>query len=241
MGSRLRKSALVGLAALLAASPAVAGPPYITDDPEPTGLGKWEVYAFGDGSIDHGDYDGVAGLDLNYGAAPDVQLTATLPMDVTSAARPHAAFGDAEVAVKYRFLHDERRGLSLAVFPRLIMPTSGHGEASFLLPVWGQLDRGNWSLFGGGGYAVRGGAGSRNSWIEGVALTRNLSDKLNLGVELAHEGAESRDGHGVTTAGLGMILALGGPVSLLVSGGPEFEDGTGHRSVHAYAALGFDF
>ena len=32
--------------ALAAAGPAWAGPPFVTDDPEPTDLGHWEIYDF---------------------------------------------------------------------------------------------------------------------------------------------------------------------------------------------------
>ena len=36
------------IAALLLAVPTVAwaGPPFVTDDPEPTDLHKWEIYSF---------------------------------------------------------------------------------------------------------------------------------------------------------------------------------------------------
>ena len=32
---------------------ALAGPPFITDDPEPVDPGHWEVYAFSAGAVDH--------------------------------------------------------------------------------------------------------------------------------------------------------------------------------------------
>ena len=67
------------------------------------------------------NYEGVAGVDLNYGPVADVQLTATLPLDVTSAARPRVARGEVEVGVKWRFLEDKKRGLSLAMFPRALL------------------------------------------------------------------------------------------------------------------------
>ena len=34
---------LITLAALALAAPASAGPPFITDDPQPTHLGRWEI------------------------------------------------------------------------------------------------------------------------------------------------------------------------------------------------------
>jgi hypothetical protein len=66
------------LAAALIAGPALAGPPYGTDDPLPTDLGHWEIYAFGEGARTDGMFQGSTGLDINYGALPGVQLTATL-------------------------------------------------------------------------------------------------------------------------------------------------------------------
>ncbi len=231
------------LALGLVSSSAMAGPPYITDDPAPTDLAKWEVYTFVDGSFDHGAFGGATGFDLNYGALPGLQLTATLPLDLTAGGGNglRARKGDVEVAAKFRFVNDEKSGVSIAAFPRLILPTSGEGKAAVLLPLWAEMDKGDWSVFGGGGITLRNGLDARDSWQQGLAVTRALSDKATVGVELAHEGADADGGHGVTTAGVGAVVALGGPVSLLMSAGPEFEDGTGTTSVHAYAALGFDF
>ena len=36
------------------ATPALAGPPFVTDDPEPTDLHKWEIYNFALGTIENG-------------------------------------------------------------------------------------------------------------------------------------------------------------------------------------------
>jgi hypothetical protein len=78
---------MFGAAALaVTATAAIAGPPYATDDPEPTDLGHWEIYAFAAGTRADGGYDGAAGLDLNYGPVPNVQLTATLPIGLWVAA-----------------------------------------------------------------------------------------------------------------------------------------------------------
>jgi len=51
-----------------------------TDDPEPTELHHWEIYAFGTADGRGSTIDGAAGVDLNYGPIKDVQLTATLPV-----------------------------------------------------------------------------------------------------------------------------------------------------------------
>ena len=74
-----------GLAALLVGlcpiSPALAGPPYETDDPAPTDTGHWEVYVFSSIEGRGNDVTGAAGVDLNYGPFQGVQLTATLPVE----------------------------------------------------------------------------------------------------------------------------------------------------------------
>src|SRR3954470_23185744 len=103
-----RASAWAGaFALLLASSAAHAGPPYDTDDPEPTELHHWEIYAFGAGTAFHG-VDGEAGLDLNYGPLPGIQLTATIPVDFETGADTRFGRGDLELGVKYRFLRRER-------------------------------------------------------------------------------------------------------------------------------------
>lgn len=233
----------------LAAAPAAAGPPYVTDDPEPTDLGHWEIYNFASAEGMHRDWDGAAGFDINYGAVKDVQLTATLPLAFTHEGGPggdgtRAGAGDVELGVKYRFVHDEGAGLQVAIFPRAILPTGGKrfgtGRASFLLPVWAQKDFGPWSVFGGGGYTINPGAGNRDFWQTGIAVTRDLSKRLQLGAEATWEGADAVGARSDAGLGIGGIYKLGGPFSLLVSGGPvkEHHGPTGWRG---YAALGLNF
>jgi hypothetical protein len=237
---------LAGLAALaLAAGPAMAGPPYATDDPEPTDLHGWEIYAFAQGTRSRGSFDGAAGLDLNYGAAPGVQLTATLPIDIVDEGSTRVGAGDVELGVKYRFVHDERAGLDIAIFPRLILPTASHGFGSgrvaMLLPVWAQKDMGPWSLFGGAGYTINPGAGNRDFWQEGVALTRTLSPRLSLGAEITHEGPDAAGAGSTTGFGVGAIRKLKGPFSLLVSAGPAFVHHRDGMLLNGYAALALDY
>jgi Putative MetA-pathway of phenol degradation len=226
---------------------ALAGPPYETDDPEPTDAGHWEIYAFAAGSHANGAIDGAAGLDLNYGAAPGVQLTATLPIDFARdrGGPTHSGAGDLELGVKYRFLHDGAAGVSIAIFPRIILPTArqGFGTARVrgLLPLWAQKDFGPWSLFGGAGYTINPGAGNRDFWQAGVALTRTVTPRLVLGAEITRETADAVGGRATTAFGLGLNYRLGGPFALLVSAGPAFEHHDDGAQFHIYAALAVNF
>jgi len=224
--------------------PALAGPPYDTDDPQPTDYRHWELYLFGAGARSGGAFDGSAGLDVNYGAMRDLQLTATLPLNFTRGPGAHTGIGDVELGVKYRFYHDDRGGFSIAAFPRLILPSSGKrygsGKTAMLLPLWAQKDIGKWSLFGGGGYTLNPGAGSRNYWQAAGAVTCALSSRLSVGGEVTHRGPDSVGARPTTTLGLGAIYRLKGPLSLLTSAGPSFAGHHGDR-YHVYVALGLAY
>jgi hypothetical protein len=237
----------MALAALLAPSTALAGPPFLTDDPEPTETGHWEIYGpLSEGEGKGEDFAGSVGAEINYGAAPGVQVTVGLPV-----AYAHDAGGtswgadDVAVSVKYRFYHDEKAGLSVAVFPGITLPTASKGLANdkvtAFLPVWVQKDYGLWSVFGGGGYAINPGRGNRNYWTGGIAVSRRVSSKLLFGVEVDRKGADTVDGNPSTSLGLGAILQMKAPFRLLVSGGPTFEDGGASAGFHGFVAFGLDF
>ena len=145
--------AFVLIAAL--ARPATAGPPYVSDDPEPTDYGHFEIYTFNSGTATRAGTSGATGIDLNYGAAPDLQLTATLPAGINRPAGGNTGIGlsNVELAAKYRFLHQNDFGLDVSIFPRVFLPSGsndvGNNRASLLLPIWVQKDWGNgWSAFG---------------------------------------------------------------------------------------------
>ena len=240
MKSLVRLIALAGLA-----SPALAGPPYLTDDPAPTDRGHWEIYVFAAGEGRRSIVDADTGLDLNYGAAPGVQLTATLPLSFSHTTDEgwRGGTGDAELAVKYRFFNDVDRGLSAAIFPRVILPTAAHapGEKTrLLLPIWLQKDfAGGTSLFGGGGLTINPGAGNRDFWQAGLALTHDVAKSLSVGAEITRQGADVDGGTSQTRAGIGAVAQLSDRYALLVSAGPTWAD---HRTgYNAYAALGLDF
>ena len=64
----------IAVAALGVAGFSAAGPPFLTDDPEPVELRHWEAYLFAthDVTRDTAQIEGPA-FELNVGAAPELQ------------------------------------------------------------------------------------------------------------------------------------------------------------------------
>lgn len=245
MTNRVAVRAALVLAALSAA-PASAGPPYATDDPEPTDLGKWEIYGFTAGTRYARSTDGEAGFDVNYGAAPDLQASIVGSIDYERGdGGNHAGLADLELGLKYRLFHaGEGSPLpDVAIFPQIDLPTAGRrfgpGKVSAFLPIWLEKDYGSWSLFGGGGYTINPGAGNRDFALAGLALTRSISPRLSVGGELYHRGADADDGGATTGLGLGGGYQLAPRWSVIASGGPYIEHRDSAGRYAFYVALAF--
>ena len=244
-------AAIVGVLRLVAATPVWAGPPYLSDDPQPTDPSHWETYTFVSGVRGPSGLGGEAGLDINYGEARDLQLTAVLPLAFDDASGfashgLHTGVGDVELAVKHLFLHQADGGAApdVSVFPRLFVPTGGRRFGSdhlgLLLPVWAEKDAGAWSVFGGGGYEINPGSGLRNFWQGGAAVTRNVTRRLQLGVEGYAQGDDATKGGGYATVNFGLTYKLVKHWSLLASAGPTWLSRGDHGHVF-YVSLKADY
>ncbi|MGH6871034.1 MAG: transporter [Rhizomicrobium sp.] len=238
---------LLALPALGAASPCLAGPPYVTDDPEPTDTGHYEIYAFADGTRTRDGGSGEAGIDFNYGAAADLQLTAVLPLgyDDPVTGRVAAGLGNIELAAKFKILHQDDFGWDVAVFPRLFLPAGsgrlGARHASLLLPIWVGRNWRNWDTFGGGGCTLDNGGGTKDFCTLGWALTRQVLPRLQLGAEIYHQTAEMRGGRAMTGIGAGAIYDLSDRYHLMASYGPGIQNAAATDRASWYAAMLFTF
>lgn len=241
---KLLPIALVAGAALAAAGGASAGPPYATDDPAPTDRGHWEIYGFTGGRHGSRATTGAAGLDLNYGGAKDLQLTAVIPAEFQSSGRPRWQSGDVELAAKYRVLHqDGPARIDLAVFPRIFLPTAAdrHGDrrASLLLPLWAGRDLAGWSVFGGGGYTIN--PGGRDFWQGGVAVTHAFGERLDLGLEGFRQGPDTTGAKPFSRIGLGAAYRLTEHYSLLGAISPTIENAQEAGRYGFYLSLKADY
>ena len=236
-----------GLALALLTQSAVAGPPYVSDDPEPTDTGHFEIYTFNNGTATQGGTSGEGGIDFNYGAAPNLQLTATLPEGYSRVVGQGTdlGIGNVELAAKYRFLQQDSFGLDVSVFPRIFLP-SGSGRigddfASLLVPIWIQRDfGGGWSAFGGGGCTF-----SQRRAVDfcqaGGVLTYQVLPKLQIGAEFFHQTADSGGTPETSSLGVGWRYDLNDNYHLLgyVSRGIENTNETNQLSW--YASVLFTF
>jgi hypothetical protein len=242
-----RRIVALGVLLLALARPALGGPPYVSDDPEPTDYRQFEIYLFTGGTAARGGTGGAAGLDFNYGAASDLQLTAVLPLgfDSPEDAGMATGLGNIELAAKYRFLHQDGFGWDVAVFPRLFLPSGspavGERHASLLLPIWLERDWGQWSTFGGGGCEINRGGASQNFCLMGWALTCQALPDLQIGAEIYHQTADTRGGRASTGIGAGIIYDLSDHYHLMASLGPGIQNASDTNRASWYTALLFTF
>jgi len=237
------------LIAAFAARPsaAVAGPPYITDDPEPTDYQHYEIYLLAEGERAIDGASGEGGIDFNYGALPDLQLTAVFPIgySFSNDAATQIGPGNIELAAKYRFLHQAQIGWDVAVFPRVFLPSLssrvGDNHPQFLLPLWLEKDWDGWSTFGGGGCEINRGGDAKNFCLAGWALTRQVLPELQIGAELVHQTPSTKGGRSSTGVGAGFKYDLADNYHLLGSFGPSLQNTNQTSQFSWYAAMLFTF
>lgn len=226
---------------------AVAGPPFVSDDPEPTDYGKYEIYAFSQGSEARGGVGSAFGVDFNYGALPNLQLTAVIPIAMDSPVEgPNVAgLGNIELAAKYKFLHQKDIGWDVAVFPRLFLPSGsanvGEKHFALLLPIWVGRSWHDWSTFGGGGCVINRSGASQDYCLMGWALTRRILPNLQIGAEIVHQGAASKSARASTRVGAGLIYDITENVHFLAYAGPGLQNATDTSRYAWYSSVLFTY
>ncbi len=227
--------------------PAAAGPPYVTDDPEPTEIGHFEIYAFGAGTRTIDGSGGAAGLDISYGGAPDLQLSVTVPIEYNHpTGSPFiGGLGNVELAAKYRFIHQETAGVDVAIFPRVFLPSGsshvGDQHVTFFLPLWIGRQTGRWGTFGGGGCAINRRNGSKDYCLVGWAVTYKALENLEFGAEIYHQTPDASGSRHLTGVSAGIRYDVTDTFHLVGSMGPGIQNANQMDQLSWYAALLFTF
>jgi hypothetical protein len=167
-----------------------AGPPFLTDDPEPVPFKHWEFYVFSTVDATHKATNGTGpAFEFNVGALPNLQAHLVLPLAFTAPQDEPSAYGlgDMEFGLKYRFIQETDHRPMVGVFPLLEIPTGdanrglGNGQPWGKLPLWLQKSWGPWTTYGGGGYAINPAPEQRSYYFGGWLLQRDFGERVTLG------------------------------------------------------------
>ncbi|HPS78067.1 MAG TPA: transporter [Thermoanaerobaculaceae bacterium] len=231
------RGCLLALVSLVLALRASAGPPFLTDDPEPVATRHWEGYLFSTMDATRPAKAGVMpALEFNYGAAPDLQLHVVVPWAFSSlpGVSRTSGLGDISLGVKLRFVHETDTRPQVGIFPMVSVPTGssernlGSGGSAVFLPIWVQKSFGPWTTYGGGGYTVSHAQGSRDTFSGGWLLQRELGEKVALGAEFFAQARSSDSTAGTTILDAGGQVSLAPSFSVLISAGGSVA-GAHHR------------
>ena len=211
---------------------AFAGPPFLTDDPEPVEYRHWEIYVASQGSFDQDETSLTAPhIELNYGILPNVQIHLIAPFEYVKPEGEHYHYGyhDTELGAKFRFIQETDLRPQVGAFPIVVIPTGnkgkglGSGEVQVFLPIWVQKSWGGpWETYGGGGYWINPGTDNKNYWFFGWEVQRDITKYLILGAEMFHHTPSEVGGESSTGFNVGAIINFGDLHHLLLSAGREF-------------------
>jgi hypothetical protein len=232
------------VAGLVMVQPALGGPPFVTDDPEPVDFRHWEFYVASMHADVHGDWSGTAPhFEINYGVAKNLQLHMIAPVayDSPPSGAAHYGFGDLELGTKYRFVQEMNWWPQVGIFPLLELPTGnqsdnlGSGHVSAFLPVWAQKSWGNWTLYGGAGYGINSFSGHDNWGFGGAVLQDQVLTNVLVGVELYHQTLAEADFPNEGTAfNVGTVIDFTENHHLLFSAGRSIDGPTAFQCYIAY-------
>jgi hypothetical protein len=226
-----------------------AGPPFVTDDPEPVEYRHWEFYIASQFNYSKGNISGTSPhVEINYGVIPDVQLHVIAPVaysitrgkeidlqiappftyDSTKWNRAQFGYGDTEIGMKVRFLHESNRVPQLGIFPMIEAPTGSKalgfsGLPQLYLPLFIQKSWDRLTTYGGGAFWYNPGKNNRNFWFAGWLLQYKITSHFTLGGEVFYYSPDSRGADYRISANLGTIIDFNENWHLLFSAGRDIK------------------
>jgi hypothetical protein len=224
----------------------VAGPPFLTDDPEPVDFHHWEFYVASIQQYQREESDAtLPHIEINYGVIPNVQIHLLVPMEymnVGGGSGPHYGYSNTEFGIKYRFMSEGEAVPQVGVFPLVEVPTGNqseglsNGAAQVYLPVWLQKSWGKFTTYGGAGYWLDYGPGTKNWLFAGWEAQYDFSDAVTMGGELYYHTAQDPISISGSGFNIGGFFNLNDHHHILCSAGHSF---TGEATTTAY--IGYQY
>ncbi len=243
----LFRNVLLRLVLLLIPASALAGPPFVTDDPVPVDYQGWEINNALIGTLVRGG--GVAGLpsiDANYGAWPGIQLHLQPQIAVVwGPGNTQAGFGDTQIGAKIKLQDEDKDGWMpmVSIYPIFTAPTGsaarglGTGMGRTFLPVWADKTFGKWIVDGGVGYSINPGSAGKNAWFVGGLVLYQLTDALQLGGEIFLQTAQAPGARDSPGFNLGGSYDLSHTYHVLFSAGQGLANQSATNRFSFYLAL----
>ena len=182
----------------------LAGPPFLTDDPQPVDYMHWEFYVSSIQQFSQNSVDAtLPHFEINYGLISDIQVHLIVPMQYTKReSSKEYSYVNTELGVKYRFINNADTSFQVGVFPIAEVPTgkrvtlAGENKMQVFLPLWIQINSGKFTAYGGAGYWINPGTGNKNWVYTGWQGQYDFSETVTLGGELFYHTADAVDSEG---------------------------------------------
>lgn len=221
-----------------------AGPPFLTDDPDPVEFKHWEFYISSQNTFNHAPISSTGTLphfEINYGLVPNVQVHIIMPLNYNYSTSHFNAYGyaDTELGIKYRFIKETNNCPGIGTFPILQIPTINNsalssGRTQLFIPVWFQKSWNKLTSYGGGGYSINPGIDNRNWFFAGWQAQYEFSKTISLGTEVYYHTADSKDSSASMGFNLGGFLNFSEKFHFIFSAGHSI---TNDNHTTAYAGF----
>ena len=236
---------------MLLPAAALAGPPFVTDDPVPVDLHGWEINnAVSVITARDGTGAALPSIDINYGVLPGVQLHLQPQISANwGRTAAQAGIGDTQAGAKIRLLDEDRQGWApmVSLYPIVTAPSGnahrglGTGTTAIFAPIWVDKTFGKWTVDGGGGPTVTRGQGMQTAWFAGALLLYQVNEPLALGGEVFQQTSILRGGRSAPGFNLGGSYDFTHTYHALFSAGRGLANQSETNRLAAYLALQVTF
>lgn len=210
--------------------PAIAGAPFVTDDPDVVSWGTTEINVFSNlnksNIEDDEPYWNFLAAELDLGLFPNFQVFIMVPYSWTdTTVHANKGLGDIELGFTYQLFKETPYLPAIGISPLISVPTGdadkelGNGRIATEIPIWFQKTWGPWTSYFGGGWVINTEPGDLNYPLAGWLVQREINDALILGVEIYTQGAGTEAGSAWTALNVGGTYNFTERLGLLFSAG----------------------